>query len=82
MCECRLERETVQHYFLNCSRFAAKRSVLLTSAAQLGQSWIESGDSEKLIENNTWVRRNTRFISNVEHFRPINAWLLLGSAHA
>jgi hypothetical protein len=50
MCECGLERETVQHYFLNCSPFAAQRSVLLTSAAQLcGQAWIESGDSEKLL---------------------------------
>jgi hypothetical protein len=48
VCECGLERETVQHYFLNCSLFAAQRSVLLTSAAQLcGQAWIESVDSEK-----------------------------------
>ena len=31
LCECSLERETVKHYLLKCPRFAAQRSVLLTS---------------------------------------------------
>ena len=49
MCVCGLERETVKHYLLSCPRFAAQRTNLLTSAAQVcGQEWQVGSDNEKV----------------------------------
>ncbi len=49
LCVSGLERETVKHYLLICPRFAAQRSNLLTSAAQVcGQEWLVSTDNEKV----------------------------------
>ena len=33
ICECVLDSDSVKHFFLYCSRYAAQRNVLLTSAA-------------------------------------------------
>ena len=49
LCACGVESESVKHYLLSCPRFAAQRIKLLTSAAQVfGQSWLLSGDNEKV----------------------------------
>jgi hypothetical protein len=41
--------KSVKHYLLSCPRFAAQRIKLLTSAAQdCVQSWLVSGDNEKV----------------------------------
>ena len=49
LCVCGLENESVKHYLLSCPCFAAQRNKLLTSAAQVcGQSWLVSGDNEKV----------------------------------
>ena len=49
LCVRGLEDESVKHYLLSCPCFAAQRNKLLTSAAQVcGQSWLVSGDNEKV----------------------------------
>ena len=49
MCVCGLERETVKHYLLSCPRFAAQRTNLLTSAAQVcGQEWQVGSINDKV----------------------------------
>ena len=49
LCACGLESQSVKHYLLSCPHFAAQRIKLLTSAAQVcGQSWLVSGDNEKV----------------------------------
>ena len=49
LCHCGMENESVKHYFLNCSRFAAQRNLFLASAKRIcGQRWTESSDGIKV----------------------------------
>ena len=46
---CKLGKETVKHYFLECPRYATHCVTLLASAAQLfGQSWLRYSDTVQL----------------------------------
>ena len=49
ICHCVIESETVEHYFLYCTRFAAQRASLFASAERMcGRYWSESNDQMKL----------------------------------
>ena len=74
VCVCKLRKETVKHYFLECPRYATQRATLLASAAQLfGQSWLRYSDTVKLgcILNGSEVsnyEENCAFFSITQQF--------------
>ena len=49
LCSCGSTSETVSHFFFDCGRYAAHRTVLLASAAHLlGSKWLNSTSKMRL----------------------------------
>ena len=69
ICHCVIESETVEHYFLYCTRFAAQRASLFASAERMcGRYWSESNDQMKLFYIlNGFDNLSYRYSSNFDY---------------
>ena len=94
LCHCGTDNETVEHYFLNCPRFAAQRMSLMIAFAEriCGLTWLESNDQMKvfyilngfndmnLSSNFIFFREVQSYIIATNRFSPILLYLFIVSS--